>query len=108
MIRAPLPAPRTRSAGYGNLKTTIENGTLGVEPGTAVRVRVGTEELSAVASDGTFGVEEGELAFAPGSSGWKRGDGAEVRWMELFLRGGNAWEAFGRPEIGARVKITTG
>jgi hypothetical protein len=53
-------------------------------------------------------VEEGELAFAPGSSGWAERDGEEVRWMELFLRGGNAWEAFGRPEVGARVEITTG
>jgi hypothetical protein len=93
--------------GYGNLKTTVEHGPLDVEPGTSVRVRVGTEELAAVASDGSFGVAEGKLAFAPGSSGWSRGDGTEVCWMELFLRGGNAWEAFGRPEVGARVEITT-
>ena len=89
--------------GYGNLKTTVEHGSLN---GTTVRVRIGTEELTAAASDGSFGVEEGELAFAPGSSGWTKGDGEEVRWMELFLRGGDAWEAFGRPEVGARVEIT--
>jgi hypothetical protein len=94
--------------GYGNLKTTIEHGPLDVEPGTTVRVRIGTEELAAAASDGSFGVEEGQLSFAPGSSGWTDRDGEEVRWMELFLRGGNAWEAFGRPEVGARVEITTG
>jgi hypothetical protein len=28
--------------------------------------------------------------------------------MELFLRGGNAWEAFGRPPIGARVEVSAG
>jgi len=25
--------------------------------------------------------------------------------VELFLRGGSAWEAFDRPDIGARVEI---
>jgi hypothetical protein len=84
----------------------MQHGTLGIELGTAIRVRIGTEEITAVASDGTFGVEEGELAFAPGSSGWAKRGGEEVRWMELFLRGGNAWEAFGRPDVGAGVEIT--
>jgi hypothetical protein len=93
--------------GYGNLKTTMDHGALDIEPGSAVRVRIGAEELSATASDGSFGVQDGELAFAPGSSGWTHRGGREVRWMELFLRGGNAWEAFGRPEVGARVEITT-
>ncbi|MDQ4128131.1 MAG: SAM-dependent chlorinase/fluorinase, partial [Actinomycetota bacterium] len=92
--------------GYGNLKTTIEHGPLNIEPGATVRVLIGTEELTAKSSGGSFGVEEGELAFAPGSSGWTRRD-REVRWMELFLRGGSAWGAFGRPEVGARVEITT-
>src|ERR671916_1451418 len=92
--------------GYGNLKTTIEHGALDIEPGASVRVRVGTEELTAAASAGSFGVEEGELAFAPGSSGWAKRGGEKVRWMELFLRGGNAWEAFGRPDVGAGVEIT--
>ena len=94
--------------GYGNLKTTVEHAGPEIEPGTIVRVSIGTEELSATASDGSFGVEEGELAFAPGSSGWPKRGGEEVRWMELFLRGGNAWEAFGRPEVGARVEIKAG
>ena len=93
--------------GYGNLKTTVEHGPLDVEAGTTVRVRIGSEEHSATASDGSFGVEEGDLAFAPGSSGWTHRSGEEVRWMELFLRGGNAWEAFGHPDVGTRVEITT-
>lgn len=91
--------------GYGNLKTTIEHAGPDIGPGTTVRVRVGTEELSATASDGSFGVEEGVLAFAPGSSGWTSPHREKVRWMELFLRGGSAWDAFGRPEVGARVEI---
>jgi hypothetical protein len=42
-------------------------------------------------SDGTFSVREGELAFAPGSSGGKD------RFMELFLRGLSAWKELGKP-----------
>src|SRR3712207_2776091 len=102
-----VPTDRVAYAdGYGNLKTTAEHGARTISSGTAVRVRIGARELAAVASDGSFEVEEDELAFAPGSSGWPRADGKEVRWMELFLRGGSAWEAFGRPEVGACVEIT--
>jgi hypothetical protein len=28
--------------------------------------------------------------------------------MELFLRGGNAWEQFGRPTIGAAIQLEAG
>ena len=92
--------------GYGNLNTTVDYGTLDLTSGAAVRVRVGEAELEAIASDGSFEVEEGRLAFAPGSSGWKQPGGEEFLWMELFLRGGSAWEAFDRPDLGARIEIT--
>jgi hypothetical protein len=91
--------------GYGNLKTTVERGVLDIPSGAAVRVRIGDSEHEATVSDGSFEVEEGRLAFAPGSSGWLDPEGNEVRWMELFLRGGSAWEAFGRPDAGARLEI---
>jgi hypothetical protein len=59
--------------------------------------------------DLAFAVEQGQLAFAPGSSGWKNGQGRETRWMELFLRGGSAWEAFDRPAVGGTIqKIDNG
>ena len=107
--RREIPAvPEGRVAyvdGYGNLKTTCRAGTLDVANGTMLRVRIGSRELLATASDGSFGVEPGHLAFAPGSSGWPTGKGEAVRWMELFLRGGNAWEAFGRPPVGTVIQI---
>ena len=96
------PAPESRIAyvdGYGNLKTTIRAD--GVESRSTVRVRIGETELEAVASDGTFEVPTGALSFAPGSSGWN-----ETQWMELFLRGGSAWDAFGRPAVGGRIAVT--
>ena len=92
--------------GYGNIKTTIERGDSGARSGTQVRVRIGDVEREAVASDGSFEVEPGQLAFAPGSSGWTDARGENTRWMELFLRGGNAWDAFGRPPVGARIQVT--
>lgn len=88
--------------GYGNLKTTLR---AEMSSGTAVRVRIGDLEVGATASDGTFAVPAGELSLAPGSSGWMLLDGSEERWVELFLRGGSAWEALGRPDIGAPIEV---
>jgi S-adenosylmethionine hydrolase len=108
--QASIPdVPMSRVAyidGYGNLKTTIKADEASHTSGTRVRVSIGEKELEATVSDGTFAVEHGQLSFAPGSSGWTNAQGAETRWMELFLRGGNAWEEFGRPAIGAEIKIS--
>ncbi len=92
--------------GYGNLKTTLRAEDRPYSPGTAVRIRIGEREHEALAGDGTFAVAAGRMALAPGSSGWRSAGGRETRWAEVFLRGGNAWEAFGRPRIGDRVEVT--
>ena len=101
-----LPVPASRIAyvdGYGNLKTTVN---ASAQPGSgSVRIRIGAVTRSAVVSDGSFAVKPGELAFAPGSSGWTTVGGRETRWMEVFLRGGNAWEHFGRPAVGAAIQL---
>ena len=91
--------------GYGNLKTTIKLDSNGVRKGSLVRVRIGEVEQEAITSDGSFAVESGKLAFAPGSSGWRSPQGEEICWLELFLRGGNAWESFGRPSVGDPVLV---
>ena len=112
LTRGDVPqAPRSQIAyvdGYGNLKTTIPHDATRPASGTSVLVRIGGAEQEAVVSDGSFAVRPGQLAFAPGSSGWPAARGREVRWMELFLRGGNAWDAFGRPPIGSRIRISAG
>ncbi|MGG6297507.1 SAM hydrolase/SAM-dependent halogenase family protein [Leptolyngbya sp. AN02str] len=91
--------------GYGNIKTTLAAHTMTLAPQTKVVVRVGDVVSDAVYSDGSFRVSEGTLALAPGSSGWLDPNGQPIRWMELFLRGGNAWERFGKPRIGQTVSI---
>ena len=88
--------------GFGNLKTTCRFG--GLEPGTRLQVTLNGVERHAVCTDGSFSVPQGELAFSRGSSGWATSRG-EVRFMELFLRGGSAWEAFGRPKVGDEVQF---
>jgi S-adenosyl-l-methionine hydroxide adenosyltransferase len=104
-----LPVPEQRIAsidGYGNLKTTIKRGERKKKTDSSIRVRIGDVEQEAVMSDGSFEVKPGQLAFAPGSSGWTTPQGEEIVWMELFLRGGNAWEAFHHPSVGAAIEIS--
>ncbi len=93
--------------GYGNLKTTIKRGERKEATGTSIRVRIGDVEQKATVSDGSFAVKTGELAFAPGSSGWTNQQREEICWMELFLRRGSAWEVFKRPSIGASIMISS-
>jgi hypothetical protein len=103
-----IPADRIAYIdGYGNLKTTIRAGSHRLASGSRVAVRIGEQECEAVVSDGTFAVEPGRIAFAPGSSGWRGEAGRDTRWMELFLRGGNAWEAFGRPSVADEIALET-
>lgn len=91
--------------GYGNLKTTISHKSIKAGDGNTVRIQIGNTEQEAIASDGSFAVEPGQLALAPGSSGWTNAQGEQTRWMELFLRSGNAWELFARPTIADRIHI---
>lgn len=48
----------------------------------------------------------GELAFAPGSSGWPQRSGGERVWYELLLRGGNAALLLGDPAAGSRIEVS--
>ncbi|CAA9514995.1 MAG: hypothetical protein AVDCRST_MAG69-2714 [uncultured Solirubrobacteraceae bacterium] len=90
--------------GYGNLKTTHTSAP--AASGERVLVRVGHATTTAIASDGTFAVPEGELAFAPGSSGWRLRDGRRRTLFELFLRGGSAAGRLGHPVPGTPVVIS--
>jgi hypothetical protein len=92
--------------GYGNLKTSWY--TPPAPEGTSVRVRIGAAVQEAVVSDGVFAVPAEAIAFAPGSSGWPRGDGNGTRVSyEIFARGRNAAELFGAPAAGTPVEVLT-
>ena len=89
--------------GYGNLKTSWFSAP--AASGEPVEVTIGGQSALATVTDGTFEVAAGELAFAPGSSGWPRRHAAPLRFFELFLRGGSAAERFGRPPAGTNVEV---
>lgn len=91
--------------GYGNLKTTITAPP--ADAGRRVLVKIGGVAATAVVSDGSFEVAEGELALAPGSSGWEVHDGHWISFYELFLRGGSASARFHFPRAGARIEVAT-
>lgn len=88
--------------GYGNLKTTWHEAPTAT--GRRVEVSIGSASAEAVVSDGTFAVPEGELSFAPGSSGWTAG-GRRTVFYELLLRGASSAGRLGHPPAGTRVDV---
>jgi len=103
------PVPPNRIAyidGYGNLKTTIAHAEDIAPVGTTMRVHIGDVTQDVVVADGSFAVAPGQVAFAPGSSGWTTLDGVQTQWMEVFLRGGNAAATFGYPALGEEIVLS--
>jgi hypothetical protein len=90
--------------GYGNLKTSWH--TAPAEVGARVRVTIDGADAVAVVSDGVFTVPAGEVAFAPGSSGWPTTDGGYRPYYELFARGSSAAALFGEPAAGTPVDVS--
>ncbi|MBD3250508.1 MAG: hypothetical protein GF381_03005 [Candidatus Pacebacteria bacterium] len=80
--------------GYGNLKTTIYQSEIKHKPGSKIKIKLNGVVRTAYFAHGNFEVKEGELAFAPGSSGKK-----EDRFLEIFLRGGSAHALFDHPRV---------
>lgn len=91
--------------GYGNIKTTLDQASFQEREGAQVQITIGEVTQSAIAREGNFAVQAGQLAFAPGSSGWPRVQGPDIRWMELFLRGDSAAKLFGCPTVGTPIHI---
>lgn len=85
--------------GYGNIKTTIKESELDIER-EKVKITIEDETREVCVESNTFEVPEGELSFAAGSSGPKKD-----RFMEIFLRGGNAAEVFNNPDVGSNIEI---
>lgn len=95
--RATIPEPPGNLIGfidgYGNLKTTQRRSQHTLSAGTKTKIVVGEVERTGVVVDETYQVEDEQISFAPGSTG------GEDRFMEIWVRGGSAWEAFGRPKV---------
>ncbi len=85
--------------GYGNLKTTSRQSKNTLPVGKKVAITVNGITKSGVVADETYKVKDGDVSFAPGSTG------GSDRFMEIWVRGGSAWEAFGRPKVESEFKI---
>jgi S-adenosylmethionine hydrolase len=85
--------------GYGNIKTTIRKSDVSFELGSKIQIIIDGVIRTALISGGSFSVAEGELAFSYGSSGY------ENPFVEIFLRGGNAYEHFNSPSWYAQIEI---
>lgn len=85
--------------GYGNIKTTTLISELDFKPGQSVGITINNLKHLATFTDGVFNIKEGELAFAPGSTGH------HSRFMEIFVRGGSAKFLFGKPNVETPITI---
>jgi len=83
--------------GYGNIKTTIRRSEVDFKNGELIQILLNGARRTAWFADGTFEVHEGDLAFAPGSSG------GDDRFLEIFLRGGNARKSFYKARVGQEI-----
>lgn len=87
---------------FGNLKTTLREGdsTVGnLTPGQRVLVEINGVEMAVTVAAGSFNVQEGDIALAPGSSGHAK------KFWEIFQRGGSAWHTYRKPRPGATITI---
>lgn len=85
--------------GYGNIKTSIRHSSIDLNPGEKIRINVNGNVRTGSYADGSFSVKAGDLAFAPGSSG------GDDRFMEIFLRSGNAHKLFFEPNVESDIHI---
>jgi S-adenosylmethionine hydrolase len=80
--------------GYGNIKTTTRLSEVkDFTPGQKLKITLNHEKHVAIFTDGVFNIHEGELAFAPGSTGH------DDKFMELFVRGSSAYHLFELPQV---------
>lgn len=95
--------PKNRIAsidGYGNMKTTIRRSEVNFRRGQKIEVAIKGRKQVAYFVEANFAVFEKQLALGKGSSGGENG------FLELFLRGGNAWLLFGKPNVEEKINLT--
>ncbi len=101
-ISAIPEAPKNKigfADGYGNLKTSCRHSESSFAVGSKVKITVNGISKEGVVSDETYKVQDGDVSFAPGSTG------GDDRFMEIWVRGESAWEAFGKPKVETEFKV---
>lgn len=90
--------------GYGNMKISFNPELLKPMMGKDIVLDINGRKRVAKVTEGIFGVSDGQLCLAPGSSGWTLENGENVRFSEVVLRGGSAAKEFGKPPGGIPVQ----
>ena len=97
-----FPTERIASIdGYGNIKLTTRKSEVNYKSGDKLVIEINGVKHEATFTDGSFNIQEGQVAYAPGSTGH------DDRFMEIFYRGQSACKLFLHPEVGSRIKIRT-
>ncbi len=98
-----IPDPPTNLIGfidgYGNLKTTLRHSDSTLTVGQKVSITVNSITKNGVVADETYKVKDGDISFAPGSTG------GEDRFMEIWVRGASAWETFNHPKAETNFQV---
>lgn len=105
VIPAPVRGQIRHRDNFGNMKTDFREGDRELQvlrPGERIRININGVVRAATVATGNFNVDDGDIAFAPGSSGHDR------RYWEIFLRGGSAWQLWDQPRIGSRISFEKG
>lgn len=85
--------------GYGNMKLTTRRSEVDLKPGQKLVIEINGVRHEATFTDGSFNIQEGQVAYAPGSTGH------DDRFMEVFYRGQSACKLFLHPEVESEVHI---
>lgn len=88
--------------GYGNIKLTTRRSEVSYTAGQRLVIEIGNVKHQATYTDGSFNIEEGQVAFSPGSTGHND------KFMEIFYRGQSACDLFMHPKIESPVNISLG
>lgn len=85
--------------GYGNIKTSIRTSEIDLEQ-DCIEIGLGGQRRTVSVASGVFGVEQGKLVLAPGSTG------GDDNYLEIAQRGGSAANRFGDPSPGDQIQFS--
>lgn len=79
--------------GFENIKTTNRISKNNFKSGQKVAIKLNDVVNIATVADQAYHISDGEMVYAPGSSG------GENRFMEIWVRGGSAYKIFNKPKV---------
>lgn len=87
--------------GYGNLKTSLKSSTNPFKPGQEITITLNGQTKKGVVGSETYHISDGELSLAPGSTG------GDDKFLEIWIKGGSAYQTFNQPNIESEFTIAS-